>query len=219
MSPQELLYWLRGTGLQVASAVFVLGMGYRMLHLALLGRSRSLAVARGSEWRQGLRMIWRRSVDMPRPGARGRFTLVAGYLFHLGFFVTLFLLAQHIALLRAVLGFGWPALPRGVIDVSAILALAALVAMLVHRFTDPVKRLLSDLQDHLVWLLTFLPLLTGLILLHGDGSDYLTLSILHTASVELLLVVSPFTKLAHMFSIFAARWYNGAIAGFKGIEA
>ena len=40
MNPQELVYWVRGTGLQIAAAVFVFGMSYRMLHLALLGRKK-----------------------------------------------------------------------------------------------------------------------------------------------------------------------------------
>ena len=84
MNPQELLYWVRGTGLQIAAAVFVSGMSYRMLHLVLLGRKKSLATPRGSEWRSGLRTIWRRSLVMPELTARGRFTVTAGSLFHLG---------------------------------------------------------------------------------------------------------------------------------------
>ncbi len=53
MMDQELLLWMRGTGLQIAAAVFVLGMSYRMLHLLMLGRRKSLAVPRGSEWAGG----------------------------------------------------------------------------------------------------------------------------------------------------------------------
>jgi len=215
---QELLLWVRGTGLQIASAVFVLGMSYRMLHLLMLGRKKSLAAARGSEWAGGLRTMWQRSFVLPRLSPRGRFTVVSGYLFHLGFFVTLFLLSQHIALFRAVFGFGWPALPRGVIDIAAVLSLAAMIALLAHRLVDPVKRLLSDFQDYLTWALSFLPLLTGFMLLREIGFEYVTLLTLHIASVELLLIVSPFTKLAHMFSTFIARWYNGAVMGFKGIR-
>jgi nitrate reductase gamma subunit len=210
---------MRGAGLQIASAVFVLGMSYRMLHLLMLGRKKSLAAARGSEWAGGLRTMWRRSFVLPRLSPRGRFTVVAGYLFHLGFFVTLFFLSQHIALFRAVFGFGWPALPRGAIDIAAVLSLAAMVALLAHRLVDPVKRLLSDFQDYLTWMLSFLPLLTGFMLLREIGFEYVTLLTLHIASVELLLIVSPFTKLAHMFSTFIARWYNGAVNGFKGIKA
>lgn len=216
---QELLLWVRGTGLQIATAVFVLGMSYRVLHLLLLGRKPSLAVARGSEWAGGLRTMWQRSFMLPSLSGRGLFTVIAGYVFHVGFLITLFFLSQHIDLFRAVFGFGWPALPRGVIDIAAVLAIGAMVALLVHRFIDPVKRLLSGFEDFLTWTLSFLPLLTGFMLLRNIGFEYLTLLTLHIASVELLMVVAPFTKLAHMFTTFMARWYNGAVNGFKGINA
>jgi len=42
--------------------------------------------------------------------------------------------------------------------------------------------------------------------------------IVHIISLELLLIAIPFTKLVHMFTTFSARWYNGAISGFKGIK-
>lgn len=219
MSPQELLSWVRGTGLQLSVAVFVLGMSYRMLHLAMLGRKKNLAAARGSEWGPGLRTIWRRSFFLPELTARGKFTVVSGYAFHLGFFITLLFLSQHIALFRSLFGFGWPALPRGVIDITAIVGIAGMIALLVHRMIDPVKRLLSTFQDYFTWLLTFLPLLTGFMLLRGIGGDYTQLMALHLISVELLLVIAPFTKLAHMLSTFSARWYNGAVAGYKGMQA
>jgi nitrate reductase gamma subunit len=218
MDAQELLIWVRGMGLQIAAAVFVVGMVYRMLHLLLIGRKPSLAEPRGSEWAGGLRTMWQRSFVLPKLSPRGRFTVVAGYLFHLGFFVTLFFLSQHIALFRAVFGFGWPAMPRGAIDIAAVLSIAAMVALLAHRLVDPVKRLLSDFQDYLSWTLSFLPLLTGFMLLREIGFEYVTLLTLHIASVELLLVIAPFTKLAHMLSTFIARWYNGAVMGFKGIR-
>jgi nitrate reductase gamma subunit len=219
MNPQELLYWVRGTGLQLATAVFVLGMVYSMLHLALLGRKKNLAEARGSEWGPGLRTLWRRSFVLPELSARGKFTVVAGYTFHLGFFVTLLFLSQHIDMLRAVLGFGWPAMARSAIDIAAILTIAAMIALLVHRYLDPVKRMLSGFEDYLTWLLTFLPLLTGFMLLHGIGPAYTQMLTLHLLSVELLLIAIPFTKLAHMLTTFSARWYNGAFAGFKGMKA
>lgn len=213
-----MLLWVRGTGLQIATAVFVIGMVYRMLHIFMLGRKKSLAEARGSEWSGGFRTMWKRSFVTTKLSARGNFTVIAGLIFHLGFFVTFLFLSQHIDLIRAVLGFGWPAMPRGVIDIAAVLSIGAMIALLVHRFIDPVKRMLSDFQDYLTWTLSFLPLLTGFMLLREIGFEYITLLTLHIASVELLLVIAPFTKLAHMFSTFIARWYNGAVNGFKGIE-
>jgi nitrate reductase gamma subunit len=219
MVTQQLLEWLRGTGLQIAAAVFVLGMVYRMLHLLLLGRKPNLAVPRGSEWRGGLRTMWHRSLPSVGLTPRGYFIVIVGYIFHLGFLIVLLFLAQHIDVLRAVFRFGWPALPPSLITITAILTIAAMIALLVHRITDPVKRLISDYQDYLTWVLTFLPLLTGLMLKQGSVFDYQHMLILHLLSVELLLIAIPFTKLVHMLTTFSARWYNGAMAGFKGTQA
>jgi nitrate reductase gamma subunit len=45
------------------------------------------------------------------------------------------------------------------------------------------------------------------------------LLVLHIGSVELLMVAFPFTKLMHAFTLFMARYYNGAMAGRKGVNA
>lgn len=219
MNPQELLYWVRGAGLQISVAIFVFGMTYRMLHVALLGRKVNLAAPRGSQWWPGVRTIFRRSFYLPELTARGKFTVVAGYAFHLGFFITLFFLSQHIDMFKSIFGFGWKALPRSIIDLSAVLAITGLFALLMHRITDPVKNMLSGFQDYFTWVLSFLPLLSGFALLHGIGGDTTHLMILHILTVELLLIVAPFTKLAHMLTTFSARWYNGAVAGYKGLKA
>lgn len=218
MDMQQWLEWLRGPGLQISSAVLVLGLVYRLLHLLLLGRKADLAVPRASAWRGGFRTIWHRSVPPKGLTSRGYLILGAGYIFHIGFFIALLLLAQHIALFRSVLGFGWPALPPGWVTMAAVLAIGAMIALLVQRMMDPVKRLLTNFQDYLTWALTFLPLLTGLLLRQSGGASYQLMLGLHIASVELLMIAVPFTKLAHMGSLFLARWYNGAIAGYKGVD-
>jgi len=218
MDTQQLLEWVRGPGLQIAAAVFVLGMVYRMLYLLLLGRKPNLAAPRGSEWRGGLRTMWHRSLISVGLTSRGYFIVIAGYVFHFGFLITLLFLSQHIDLFRSLLGFGWPALPPGLITIVAILTIAAMIALLVHRFTDPVKRLISDYQDYLTWALTILPLLTGIMLKQGIALGYQQMLIVHIVSLELLMIATPFTKLVHMLTTFSARWYNGAISGYKGVS-
>ena len=42
---------------------------------------------------------------------------------------------------------------------------------------------------------------------------------LHILSVELLMVLFPFTRLMHAFTLFMARWYTGAVSGFRGVES
>ena len=213
----QLLEFLRGQGLKFALIIFAFGLIYRMLHPVLLGRKKNLAAPRGSEWGPGMRTLWHRSLFSVRLTPRGHFIIIAGYAFHLGFLIALLFLSQHILLVKNAFRISWPALPPGVISVAAVLSVAAMAALLVHRITDPVKRLISDFQDYLVWALTLLPLLTGLAL--DMAADYQNMLIAHLISVELLLIAIPFTRLAHMLTTLSSRWYNGAIAGYKGVKA
>ena len=70
-----------------------------------------------------------------------------------------------------------------------------------------------------MWTVTFLPLLTGYLAYHRLVNPYPLILGLHILSVNLFLVVFPFTKLTHVFTAFIARWYNGAIFGRKGVES
>jgi nitrate reductase gamma subunit len=218
MSETELLNWLRGTGLQIAIAIFVVGLLFRVVQNLLIGTNKNLAAPRGSKMGPGLATIVRRSFFHPHMTYRGYFTLIAGYIFHLGFLITLFFLSQHILLFKSILGFSWPAMPPAVIDITAILGIAALIAVLIHRLIDPVLKQISDYQDYLAWFLTIFPLATGFLLMHPMGMSYNLALALHILSFELLIIAIPFTKLSHMLSIFISRWYNGAMAGYKGIK-
>jgi hypothetical protein len=80
-------------------------------------------------------------------------------------------------------------------------------------------RVLSRFQDYLVWFVTILPLVTGYIAFHRVGMSPPMLIAIHILSVELLMVVFPFTKLTHAVTLFMARYYNGAIAGYKGVKS
>ena len=163
--------------------------------------------------------IARRSLIHSSTTYRGYFTLIAGYTFHIGFLVTLLFLNQHIILFKSVIGFGWPAWAPTIIDFFALVSIAALIAVLVHRLMDPVLKQISDYQDYLTWLLTILPLISGFLAMHPMGMSYKSALALHIMSAELLLVAIPFTKLSHMVSVFISRWYNGALAGYKGVKS
>lgn len=219
MSDIEFLNWLRGPGLQISVAVFVMGLIFRILQNVMIGMGKNFAAPKGSYFGPGLATIARRSLFHPGTTYRGYFTMIAGYTFHIGLLVTLFFLQQHIMLFKSIIGFGWPALPPTAIDIMALLSIAALIAVLVHRVMDPVVRMLTDYQDYLAWLLTIAPLVTGYITMHPVGMSYRTAYIVHLVSIEILLVVIPFTKLSHMVSLFISRWYNGAIAGYRGVKS
>ena len=219
MSETELLLWIRGPALQIATVIFVLGAVVRIAEILLLGRKKDLAEARGSAVAGGLRTIFSRSVPDRGTLQRSTFNVVAGYVFHIGFFITLFFFAPHILMFSDVFGVSWPSMPTPIVDATAIVTIIALLAVLAHRLRHPVMRFLSRFQDYLVWLLTILPLVTGYLAFHRIGLSPPILMALHILSVELLMVIFPFTKLMHAFTIFMARYYNGAIAGYKGVHS
>jgi nitrate reductase gamma subunit len=219
MTETELLMWARGPALQIATVIFLLGVLVRLLEILVLGRKANLAEARGSAVAGGLRTIVSRSFPDSGTLRRSTFNVVAGYVFHIGIFVVLFLFAPHILLFRDVLGFGWPSLPTQIIDATTIVTIIALLAVLVHRVKHKVMRYLSRFEDYLVWFVTILPLVTGYLAFHRIGLTPTMLLAIHILSVELLMVVFPFTKLMHAFTLFMARYYNGSIAGYRGVNS
>jgi nitrate reductase gamma subunit len=219
MTETELLTWVRGPGFQIATIIFVLGIILRLFEILMLGRKANLAEAKGSEMSSGLRTVFSRTIPDASTFKRSAFTVTAGYIFHIGLFVVIFLFAPHILLFKDIIGFGWPALPSTVIDATAVITIITLVIVLVHRLRDPVKRFLSNFDDYLGWFVTILPLITGYIAFHRIGMSAPSLIAIHILSVELLMVVFPFTKLMHMFTLILARWYNGAISGYRGVQS
>ncbi len=220
MNSAEFLLWVRGTGLNIAVAIFTFGILIRLVEIFMLGRSQNLAELRGNGIKAGFRTMISRSVPPDRNSMRrSMYSFIAGYGFHMGLFVVLFLLTPHIQLFQSVLGFGWPALPTPLVDLFAVIALISLLAILWRRLTHPVIRYLSTPQDYLVWAATFLPLLTGYMSYHHLWLPYSWLLGIHLLSVEFLLILFPFSKLTHAFTLFISRWYTGMLAGEKGVQS
>ena len=219
MSNLELLTWARGPGLTIALAICAFGILLRLFEIFSLGRKADLSRAREHSPGSGWRTIFSRSLPPPGLLKRAPVTYIGGYVFHLGFAITLLFFVPHIELARSLVGIGWPGLPMPVVDISAVAAMLGLLAVLASRLANPVKRFLSGFQDYLAWLLTFLPLATGYLAFHHLLIDYTLALALHILSVELLLVALPFTKLFHTVSVFVSRWYNGDIFGRKGVAS
>lgn len=214
------LQWVRGPGLIIASAIFAFGIVLRILEIAWLKRAPNLAEHRDSGPRHGAITVFRRFLPADAGTfQRSGFIIVAGYGFHLGFLGVLFLYAPHIELIDSITGLRWPSAPNSMIDFLSVIAIASMLALLWYRISSPLLRFLSDGEDYLVWFLSFLPLLTGYLCFHHLWLNYTWLLGMHIFSAELLLVMFPFTKLTHVFTWVIARWYNGVIAGEKGVQS
>jgi nitrate reductase gamma subunit len=220
MNSTAFLIWVRDSGFLIASSIFIIGVTLRFFEIFMLGRKKDWSEPKGCAVRSGFKTILRRFLPQDQHTfQRSNFIIISGYVFHLGLLITLFFFVPHIELMRATLGFGWEGLPTPIVDFLTVLSLIALLALLYHRLTHPVLKMISDTGDYIAWILTFIPLLTGYLAYHHLFFDYTWLLALHIFSAELLMIMLPFTKLMHTFTVFISRFYGGSIAGRKGVQA
>ncbi len=77
-------------------------------------------------------------------------------------------------------------------------------------------RLISRADDYISWLMTFLPVATGLAASAHLGLRYETLLALHVLSICTFLIWFPFGKLMHAFLFVFSRGMTGIRMGQRG---
>lgn len=217
----SLLDFARGPALNVAMAVFVLGVLWRLASLLLLPRAKDLTAPRkgAPSALTGAASAFVRHLWVPKDfGLTSRFALINGYIFHIGLAIVVFGFAQHILFIKGLFGVSWPGLPTSMITIVGVITLASLVAALVRRITSPVMRLISTMNDWFSWLITILPVLTGLLAVSHFGVRYETLLAIHMLTVAALLVWFPFGKLMHAFLVFLTRSETGIFYSRRGVK-
>lgn len=198
-------------------AVFAIGVVWQLVSIVFASRKQDLSLARGSAASAGFKTVFSRFVPHKEMTSAIGFQLVAGYLFHLGLFALLFFAAPHVLFLEQnLLGFGWTPMPHWAFIVSAQAAFLGLIFLWLRRMVNPVSRLISTRDDHIVAILTFVVMLTGCFALL-EGSTGLRL--LHRFTVELWLIYFPFSALMHTFTFIPSRAFTGAWFGRRGIDA
>jgi len=215
----EILLWARGPGFVYAISIFVFGMVIRVTEILALGRKPDLSAPRENSPGSGWKTIFTRMVNFESFSANTAITYIAGYIFHLGLFAVVLLFIPHIEMIRSVLHISWPGLASSMIDFITIVTMGSMLVLLVDRIMNPVKQQISTIGDYFGWLVSFLPILTGYMSYHHMVDPYALMLAMHILSVELLLVIIPFTKLTHMVTLFIARWYNGDQFGRKGVAS
>ncbi len=223
----DMLDWARGPLLYAALTVFVVGVGWRFFALSRLSITQTVAPARtafsqADALAAALRRIW------PRKGMWGSATLVTfnPYVFHIGLALVFFGYAPHIAFVRRLTGLGWPALPDVVMYFSAAATIMSLLLALMFRLTDPVLKKISRADDMVTWLVTMLPLVTGMAVVGEPSSSILAHKTvlypgplaIHLLSLELLLVWFPFGKLMHAFLFLPGRMQLATFLGRRGVQ-
>jgi nitrate reductase gamma subunit len=217
----ELLAFARGPALTFSLAVFVLGVVWRLVGVLALPPWHDFSPPRegaSPNWLSAIQAVFRKMIPHKTFLQGGMFTTVNGYVFHIGLAIVVFLFVPHILLLKSLFGVSWPGLPTGLITGVGGLTAASLIAGLAYRLTSPVLKLISRPNDYISWLLTFLPVATGLAATAHIGPRYETMLALHILSVCAFLIWFPFGKLMHAFLFVLSRGATGIRFGHRGAQ-
>ena len=216
-----LLEFARGPALQIAVAIFVFGTVWRLVALILLPKKVTPSRKReGASSRQvgAARGILSRFLPHKNFVRSSMFSVVNGYVFHIGLAIVVLGYGPHILYIKGLLGVSWPSLPSPVIYIVGAITLGSLVAALIRRLSNPVQRLISNFDDYFSWAVTTAPVLTGLMAAGGVGGRYETILAIHLLSVAILLIWLPFGKLMHTFLFFISRGATGARMSWRGAK-
>jgi nitrate reductase gamma subunit len=217
----ELLEFARGPALTFAITIFIAGVVFRIVSLFAMWRTRDSSEGSDRErtaFMAALREIIRRLWPQSAYKQRTMFMLINGYVFHIGLAIIVFFLLPHILFIEDLVGLSWPHLPNNVIYAVSIITTMSLIASLIMRLSNPAQRIISTFDDWFSWLVTFLPVITGIIATSHLGARYETLLGLHILSVALFLIYLPFGKLMHWFLVFVTRSQTGAHLSHRGAQ-
>lgn len=213
----DLLDFARGPALQLAVLVFVAGLFWRLFHLYLTQKKTDLSEARqGGERVGGLRTIFSRFIHHEPFRQRTRNGTILAYSIHIGLLTVVIGSAPHILFIDSFTGLEWTPLPNVVIHFVAALTLAALLTSLGRRIRHPVLRMLSNFDDYFSWLVTTIPVATGLLAVAHVGARYETMLALHILSFDVFLIWFPFGKLMHSIIVFGSRYTTGVTFTRRG---
>lgn len=212
----DLLELAQGPFLDGAAIVFLVGMGIRAVQILARPRVRVIEGYARAPAASVLRSFLLWVLPTPRMWRRNPLVPIAGWVFHLGFFVTLFGTSGHGLIWDHFFGVSWTGLPTGLLAWSAAITLAALVVLVVNHLANPALRVLGTPGQLVTHLIVGLPLLTGLALTQGWLEPFTVAMTVHILSAELLLVYIPLSPLSHVLLFFVTRTAWGLEAARRG---
>jgi nitrate reductase gamma subunit len=158
------------------------------------------------------------------PGTK--FFSIVSFLFHIGIIVVPLLLADHVVLWEGFLGTNLPEIGYGVADFLTLFTIACMLVLLGFRIFSAPHRAMSMRLDYILLLAILAPFVSGFFASHPGYNPFPwdVMMLIHLLSAELLFVLIPFTKLAHIVLFFFDRisgihWQLRPGAGDKVAEA
>jgi len=133
------------------------------------------------------------------------------FLFHIGLILVPLFYATHVLLWKNSVGFAWPSIPKSMADnLTLIVIIAGITLFLMRVFYRP-GRALSRKQDYVWPLLLVIPFITGYVCANAAVSPtfYQLMMLIHVLSADLIMVMIPFTKIAHCMLLPLSQLVTG----------
>ncbi len=170
----------------------------------ITGKGRRL---RNAPWRKIIAdaASWVVPVKHLIPGTKIFSTL--SYLFHIGVLLVPLFLADHIVLWEGFLGINLPAIGYGVADSLTLFTIFCVIIMFSFRLFSRRLRSMSRHADYGLLIAVIIPFISGYLATHPSYNPFPwdVMMLIHLLSAELLFVLIPFTKLAHIVLFFFDR--------------
>jgi len=124
-------------------------------------------------------------------------------IFHIGLILVPIFLLSHIQLWEKGLGVHWIALSKSWADWLTLATIFTGLILLIVRLSTVSSRFLSRRQDYAWPILLIIPFITGYLGTNGGlgPAAYQTIMLFHYISADLILILMPFTKIAHCILI------------------
>ena len=215
LTPDTIYRFLAGPALWFAIMVFLVGLALRLGYLYWLSRRKDPVIYNHASFVWGFKSILFWLVPWATVSMRSQPVFSAAvFLFHICLLAVPLFLNAHNILWDEAFGVSLWSLPDTWADGLTLAFLATAVFVIVRRIVRPEVRILTSAWDYTLIVLTALPFLSGFLAYHQLG-PYEVMLLLHIALAEILLIVIPFSKLAHMLLIFFTRAFIGFELGAR----
>ncbi len=212
--------FLAGPALWATFIIFFGGFIFRIIHLYRLSQKKDQVFYNHADFKWGFKSIVQWLIPWGSTSMRQQpvFTFMV-FVFHVTLLTVPLFLNAHNILWDESWGISLWSLPNPVIDAMTISLLVTIIFFVIRRLVRREVRIITGTWDYILLGLTAAPFLTGLLAYHQVG-PYKIMMILHLLTAHLILILIPFTKLAHMILFFFSRAFIGfELGGRRGARS
>lgn len=222
---EQWIHFAQGPLFAFAFLIMILGLtrlAVLQVYLLVKGKGRRL---RDPSWRKIFAEAATWVVPVRHLIPETKLFSVVSYLFHIGILAVPLLLADHVVRWERFLNVGLPGIGRGLADFLTLFTMACVLVLLGSRIFSRRLRSMSRGSDYALLIAVLIPFASGYLALHPWCNPFRwdVMMLAHLLSADLLFVLVPFTKLAHIVLFFfdrvsALHWQLRPGAGDKVAE-